>query len=272
VTAAGFPPNSRNTLVATLAQRPLRVAERLREAREARGLSYRQIADATKLSTRVVSALEDGRVDALPHGIYRRSIVRAVSSEVGLDPEQVLRAFLTECPDELPLPGEALTTLPPETAPSRSRWRRVLGMLGAVVPLLAGVAYFASRPAPRAEEPAPVMIAPGTSEEWTAEVVPVGGFAELYPVDVKPVSMLITVSSRCDLRVFADGHEVVARTLEAGERLQVAFADTVEMLGDDAGAVQFSINGQAGRSLGAAGERLSARIGRDDYQTFLARR
>jgi hypothetical protein len=61
--------------------------------------------------------------------------------------------------------------------------------------------------------------------------------------------MFITVSSRCDLRVFADGHEVVARTLEAGEWLQVAFADAVEMSGDDAGAVQFSINGQAGRML-----------------------
>lgn len=271
MTAAGFPPYSRNTLVATLAPRPLRVAERLKEAREARGLSYRQIADATKLSTRVVSALEDGRVDVLPNGIYRRSIVRAVSSEVGLDPEQTLRAFLAECPDELPMPGEAATTIA-SPSPSRPRWRRALGMLGALMPLLAGVAYFASRPTPRPAEPPPVLTAPGTAEDWIAEVVPIGGFAELYPADVKPVSMLITVSSRCDLHVFADGHEVVARTLEGGEWLQVAFADTVEMLGDDAGAVQFSINGQAGRMLGAAGQRLSARIGRDDYQSFLARR
>jgi len=39
-------------------ERPLAAATRLREAREARGLSHRQIADATKLSVRVIRALE----------------------------------------------------------------------------------------------------------------------------------------------------------------------------------------------------------------------
>ena len=38
-----------------------------------------------------------------------------------------------------------------------------------------------------------------------------------------------------------------------------------------AGAVQLSINGQAGRILGEPGDVLSARIGRDDYQDFLVR-
>lgn len=257
--------------MATLAQRPLCVAERLREAREARGLSYRQIADATKLSTRVVSALEDGRVDVLPHGIYRRSIVRAVSCEVGLDPEQVLRAFLAECPDELPMPGQATAAPDPSAAPARPRWRRALAMIGAVVPLLAGVAYFGSRPTARAPEPPPALSASGNVEAWRPEIVPAGGFTEAPPLGVRPVSMLITVSAPCELRVHADGRQVIAGRLEAGERLEVAFADTVELWGDNAGAVQFSINGRAGRLFGGPGEPLSARIGRDDYDIFLAR-
>ena len=91
--------------MATIGQRPLRVSERLKEARETRNLSYRQIADTTKLSVHVIRALEEERVSALPPGIYRRALVRAFAEEVGLDPEATLKAYLLESPDDLPAPG-----------------------------------------------------------------------------------------------------------------------------------------------------------------------
>jgi len=36
--------------------------------------------------------------------------------------------------------------------------------------------------------------------------------------------------------------------------------------------VQFSINGRGGRLLGGSGEALAARLGRDDYPSFLSGR
>lgn len=80
---------------------------RLRDAREARGVSLRQIADATKLPLRTLDALERGRNEFLPGGIYRRSLVRSYAREVGLDPEETLRDFLAEYPDDLPPPKTA---------------------------------------------------------------------------------------------------------------------------------------------------------------------
>ena len=103
-------------------------------------------------------------------------------------------------------------------------------------------------------------------------MVSAGGFTDAPAQDVLPVTMLITVSSRCDLRLVVDGELFAARTLEAGESMQVAFGDELELTGSNAGAVQYSINGRAGRLLGAPGEPLSARIGRDDYQFFLSGR
>jgi cytoskeletal protein RodZ len=93
------------------------VAERLKEARESRGLSHRQIAEVAKVSTRVVSALESERLDVVPDGIYRRSLVRLFAGEVGLPPEETLIAFLTEHPDDLPMPGVA-----PPIETGRRRW------------------------------------------------------------------------------------------------------------------------------------------------------
>ena len=59
---------------------------------------------------------------------------------------------------------------------------------------------------------------------------------------------------------------------EAGESVRVAFSDSVELSGDNAGGVQFSINGRGGRLLGGSGEALAARLGRDDYPLFLSGR
>ena len=106
-----------------------------------------------------------------------------------------------------------------------------------------------------------------------AEIVPVGGFKDTPVAASRPVPVVVTltISSRCQLRVVADGNEIVGRTMEQGETLPIELGDELLLLGDNASAVQFSINGQAGRLLGEPGDVLSARIGRDDYQDFLVR-
>ncbi|MGE0359747.1 MAG: helix-turn-helix domain-containing protein [Vicinamibacterales bacterium] len=77
----------------------------LRQHREAAHRSLRELADATKLGVRTLDALERNHVEKLPPGIFRRAVVRAYAREVGLDPEDTLRVFLSRHPDDLPPPG-----------------------------------------------------------------------------------------------------------------------------------------------------------------------
>jgi transcriptional regulator with XRE-family HTH domain len=235
----------------------------VRLAREAKGLSLKQVADATKLSVRSIEALESGKFASLPEGIYRRSMVRAVAIEVGLQPDDLLKTFSIAHPDELQ--AREAVALAEMQAPKSSSMQAMLAIAGALVPILAGVVYFGFA-FPR---PAAPLRATRTTEGRRPEIVPAGGFAEAPPVDRRPVVMTLTLSSRCALRVVADGREVIGRTVEAGETLSVELGDEVLLSGDNAAAVQFSINGQAGRALGNAGESLSVRIGREDYEFFL---
>lgn len=248
-------------------QRPSDPASRLRLARESRGLSYRQIADATKLSARVVEALETGRFEVMPAGIYRRAIVKAVATEVGLDPDQLLAEFVAAFPKELPPPDlpHVIESLAP-TLPARPR---ALAMLGLALPVLAAVGYlvWANRSATTNLPPLPSRpIATRSSE-----VLPAGGFADLSAAEPRTVTITLTITSRCHLRVLSDGHEILRRTLDAGERVPIELGEEIVLSGDNASAVQFSINGRGGRQLGRPGDALSVRIGRDDYETFLAR-
>lgn len=80
----------------------------LRTTREAAGRTLRDVADVTKLGVRTLDALERNQIDRLPPGIFRRAVVRAYAKEVGLDPEDTLRAFLLRHPDALPPPGPPL--------------------------------------------------------------------------------------------------------------------------------------------------------------------
>jgi cytoskeleton protein RodZ len=67
---------------------------KLREARERRGVSLRQIAGTTKISVPALEALERNDPSRLPGGIFSRALVRSYASEVGLDPEATVREFL----------------------------------------------------------------------------------------------------------------------------------------------------------------------------------
>jgi cytoskeleton protein RodZ len=59
----------------------------LKQERERRGLSVREVMDATKISRRNLNALEDGEVKLLPHPVYLKGYVRNYARFVGLDPE-----------------------------------------------------------------------------------------------------------------------------------------------------------------------------------------
>ena len=72
----------------------------LKQARERRGISLRQIASATKISSGALEALERGDFSRLPGGIFSRAFVRAYAVEVGLDPEETVRQY-TELADAL---------------------------------------------------------------------------------------------------------------------------------------------------------------------------
>ncbi len=249
--------------------RTLDPAARLREAREARGLSLRQLAEATKLSVRVIEMLESDRIADLPEGLYRRSMVKSVAREVGLNPEQLLAEFTAAYPDDLASPSAAVIVDPKPT----SSFQKALAVVSGILPMAAGVLYFAL-PSDRA----PVAVLPPSSierraEPLRAEVMPIGGFAEVSLPASRPVPVVVTltISSRCQLRVVADGTEIVGRIMQPGETVPIELGEELLLLGDNASAVQFSINGQAGRLLGEPGDVLSARIGRDDYQDFLVR-
>src|SRR3954471_20363004 len=76
------------------------LGRKLREARERKGMSLRQIANATKISVGVLDALERNDISKLPGGIFGRAFVRSYAVEVGLDPEVTIQNFIAQFPND----------------------------------------------------------------------------------------------------------------------------------------------------------------------------
>src|SRR5882672_377431 len=83
---------------------------KLRAARERRGVSLRQIANATKIAVSVLEALERNDISRLPGGIFGRAFVRSYAVEVGLDPEETIHDFISQFPHESVTAGHPTTT------------------------------------------------------------------------------------------------------------------------------------------------------------------
>jgi cytoskeletal protein RodZ len=68
--------------------------EKLRKQREQRGIALDAISNTTKISTRMLRALEDEHFDQLPGGVFNKGFVRAYARQVGLDEEEAIADYL----------------------------------------------------------------------------------------------------------------------------------------------------------------------------------
>lgn len=70
--------------------------DRLRQARETKGLSLETIAESTRIARRHLSALERGDLEALPSGPFAKGYIRAYAEYLGVDPLPFLEAYRSE--------------------------------------------------------------------------------------------------------------------------------------------------------------------------------
>jgi cytoskeleton protein RodZ len=61
----------------------------LRHERQKQGLSLEEVGEKTKISRRIISAIENGEEGRLPHPVYAKGFVKSYAGLLGLDPEQI---------------------------------------------------------------------------------------------------------------------------------------------------------------------------------------
>lgn len=257
------------------------VGARLRRAREARGLSLSDVAEATKISHTALEAIERDDLKRLPGGIFTRAFVRAYAQLVGLDPDGTLQAFLAQSP-EIAVETGALP--PPEPPPNaepprmRLRIRRIASAAG--LPIAVVALYVLARPDPvehrfllesrplRASRVPALAVDTPPPALGGPRVVPAVA-VERRPNDGR-IRVVLNPRGECWLSARLDGDPAVSRLLAAGEELTLEAKQEIVLKLGDAGAVSITVNGEPMRVLGEPGQVVTARISQDTLNEYLA--
>jgi cytoskeletal protein RodZ len=233
---------------------------KMKRAREARGVSLREIAVATKISVTALEALERNDISRLPGGIFSRGIVRSYAIEIGLDAEQTVREFLSQFPHDSVTAGSPHVPQEDHAAieSSRRSAETTVKLLAVSVPIAAGILYFTlmARPREAVSDARPERAATGVEASLA-----IGG---------EPLRFEILARAPVSVDVDVDGVRRESHTVGTGERVVVQADREVTLELSDAGAVQLTINSQPAVSLGPSGEARTVRIGRQNYGAFLA--
>ena len=65
----------------------------VRDWRQHRGIGLEHIAESTKLSVRLLRAIEDGEFEKLPGGIYNTNYIRQYANAIGFDEQDLLSYY-----------------------------------------------------------------------------------------------------------------------------------------------------------------------------------
>lgn len=246
------------------------VGARLKQARESKRVTLRQIANTTRIAVSALDAIERDDVKKLPGGIFGRSFVRAYASELKLDVEQTVTDFFAQFPE--PVDAFAAPTVDVSTDSWQSRLPT--GMLrGAMlaIPALALGAWmlFGSR-AISTQQAAPLSaeriaavrpeVPPPAPARPVSDVVPAGGALPQDQPSQAALTLHLTARAECWVSITADGREVVSRLMGIGEEEAVRAVSELRIKVGDASAVGLRLNGSPVRPLGRAGQVVTLRI------------
>jgi cytoskeleton protein RodZ len=264
------------------------LGKKLREARERRGVSLRQIANSTKIAVSVLEALERNDISRLPGGIFGRAFVRSFATEVGLDPEVTIQEFMAQFPQDSVTVGHPTTDQIDDKEAIESDRRMAstfLRLIALSIPIAVVVVYFTmggrfGRSA-AVDQPAPALApqtAPADAPEAQASAPAVANAGQATGGDTaaaaddparESFTVSVVVTRLCRVSAIVDGRKQIERFLQAGDRRQLEVHRELVLSVGDAGAVQMSINGVEANSLGKDGELVTARLNPANFRTYL---
>ena len=257
----------------------------LQSARERRGLSVDQLAQRTKISVRVLRAIESNAFDLVPQGIFMRGYLRAYAREVGLDPnvtvEQYLAQFDTADAAE-PSPEDGTGDFPPDdsvkvpgysgfdaSADSGSEAGKAIAIalvsLGFLTYLSLGTSRDSSTDTVAADT-APAALAGSARPEVllaSDAAQPIATSGDVIEIELRP-------TAPCWVEATVDGNRSVYRLMQAGDRATLTVHETLALRVGNPAALMFSVNGKPGRLPGRLNQPITIHVDAENFTEFLA--
>ncbi len=237
----------------------LSFGEELRRERIIREISLEEISAATKISIRLLKALESSDLSRLPAPAFTRGFIRAYSRHLGIDPEEKVNAYRAD------LAGESPDLITTKKARPRSRfWRgrratagTIVGGVTAVLLLLGFIASPERRQRPAQERRLAPRAAPVAFKNVAVSNEPTPVIRERAAATSEAalgVSLLLEFDEDSWTKLEADGETILVGLVRRGETRRFEARGGFRLTLGNAGGVRVTVDGRTLDKLGRAGE------------------
>jgi cytoskeleton protein RodZ len=282
------------------------LGQELKSARDKASFSVEQIAQQTKISLRLLKALEDERFDQLSEPFFIKGVLKAYVRAIGADEAYFLALYQSEYAPAEPAPNEPPPPLPakdragrvsasppsrvhrPElmdfrespgrSGPSPKRrirlqpWVLILLLVLLAAAATMGIVFYVQsrpKPAPRIASTvpsAPPIVKPAAPLEAAAKQ----GAASAQPSFEAGLKLGLRFTADTWIQVAADGRIVLDGIQAAGREASFQAAEEFILQLGNAGGVTYTLNGKPGVPFGPPGAvRTDIRISRGTAADFL---
>jgi transcriptional regulator with XRE-family HTH domain len=231
----------------------------LRRAREQRGLTLQDIARTTKIPIRSLDAIEHGDFERLPGGIFRKAYIRTFAAAVGVDGNELAAAYASV---------DAVDPAPPDRRVRPAMMRSMAAparLFTTSLGVAALVGFLMARPAQLIDvtEAGPSPAGGGTDMlsgkmRDSANEVALASATDTAREQVVRLELRATGPSW--IHAIVDGRPEMSRLLQPGEHALIEAHESITLRVGDAGAVDYSLNGDGRRTLGRRGETVTVRV------------
>lgn len=224
---------------------PKTVGDKLREAREAQGLTLADIASRTRVPMRHLEAIENNRMEGMASPAYAIGFTKTYARAVGLD-DRAIAAELRQSP-QMPLSPTTRFEEYEPTDPRRVPSSGIAGIAAIIALVLlvgVGIWYGTTWLRGTGEEPAP-LATPAASPSIAAA-------PEATPAPVAGGQVVLTATDAVWLRVYdATGKTLLQKTMQPGEQYSLPSDAANPMINiGRPDKLQVTINGSAVPALG----------------------
>jgi len=246
--------------------------EELRREREIRGISLKEIADATKISKRFLEAIERNDHRTLPAPVFTRGFIREYARYLGLNCDEIVNRYnFAAAGDDRIEKSPQLERLAPREPPAKrgippayARIDRNVWILLLIVAALAAATYLAIRHKRALAEATRIEAAVAAPRPRMVKVTA----PEPAPPPPEPMRLTIDVNRSSIVVLEVDGKEVVNERLRRGDHRAFEAMDSFRFLTvGNAGGVRLTLNDVALPPLGDYGEVIHDKVfGRNDLR------
>ena len=261
----------------------------MRLAREARGISLREISEQTRISMRYLEAIEANDFKRLPGGIFNRSFIKAYARYIGYDEKQAIEAYThalreqgdtSEEPANTPYKSHVYT----DGSSTRSPIVTLLLTILILTILSLGV-YAALHWYQRRQETRPAGNTTQTNNAQPAQTAASQGASTAVP-SATQTNNATAATSGFQIQIKAVGEQVWLRVYVDDASPKSAFAGNlqtdetkeftperglkIQCSKDKAASLAITINGRPAKlPLNMKGSLAEMSVSKDDYERFL---